>query len=226
MQTEQWKILHAGELAFFASISASVSHEIKNHLAIINEQNGLIGDYLDIGSKGMPAPLEKIRNVVQGVTKQVALTDHIVRRFNMFAHTGDTPVKSIDVSDFLHLLVDISVRQVRNSEMRLELEEMPTNIIIRTHPFEFLHVLHSCLSIILKNGAQGDTVSLGFSVEEQGVSVVLSAPEGLKKEAFQPLDPTVSLLMERLQIRFTWDPNKLRLSLVFPMGIDREAPMH
>jgi len=42
-------------LRFFGNISTSISHEIKNVLAIINENAGLLEDYNLHGRKGNPA---------------------------------------------------------------------------------------------------------------------------------------------------------------------------
>ena len=40
----QWDIIGGEGLQFFGKMSASISHEIKNVLAIINENTGLIED--------------------------------------------------------------------------------------------------------------------------------------------------------------------------------------
>ena len=41
-------------LQFFGKISASVSHEIKNVFAVINEAAGLLEDFTIMVDKGMP----------------------------------------------------------------------------------------------------------------------------------------------------------------------------
>ena len=42
------------DLLFFGRIGASVSHELKNVLAVMNEQAGLLGDLACMAARGMP----------------------------------------------------------------------------------------------------------------------------------------------------------------------------
>ena len=41
-------------LRFFGKITASVTHEIKNALATINENAGLMTDYIEMAARGRP----------------------------------------------------------------------------------------------------------------------------------------------------------------------------
>ena len=41
-------------LQFFGRVSASISHELKNVLAIINENAGLLEDFTLMGDRGIP----------------------------------------------------------------------------------------------------------------------------------------------------------------------------
>ncbi len=228
MNPDQWKQLHAGELAFFAKISASISHEIKNHLAIINEQNGLIGDLLHMAERGKPLSAERLAAVVRDVAKQVSKTDYIVRRFNTFAHTADSPVKSIDVPDFLNLLVELAARPARLKEMSAALAPCPEHVLIRTHPFEFLHVLYSCLNSLFNHAAPGDRVIISLVSEREQVRILM-AVEGEAGEGHCPTpdalseDGSLRLLLDRLQARLPADHEQSALALVFPVDLDPEA---
>ncbi len=220
MNPEQWKILHAGELAFFAKISASVSHEIKNHLAIINEQNGLLGDLLAMAAKGGALQAPRLNAVVGDISRQVTLTDTIVRRFNIFAHTADKALDSVDVKDSLALLVQIAGRLARLREMALVVLDCPEHVQIRTHPFEFLHVIYLCLDMLLNGGAAGRQVDLGFSLEAGSVRVLLAVAEGLNPERVNLDVPLLQLLSDRLQATLASDQAAGRLSLTFPLNLD------
>jgi len=220
MNPGQWKTLHAGELAFFAKISASISHEIKNHLAIINEQNGLLGDLLAMTERGGVLPASRLRTGVGDISRQVVLTDTIVRRFNTFVHTADRALDNVDVGDFLSLLAHIAGRLVRLKEMSLEVHKCPEHILMRTHPFEFLHILYVCLEILLNGGAVGKQIHLGFSPEAENVLVVFTAAEGLNQENVNLDLPLLLLLSDRLQVVIASSNATGILTLRFPLNLD------
>ncbi|MBW2430934.1 MAG: sensor histidine kinase, partial [Deltaproteobacteria bacterium] len=51
---EKPEIMAETGLQFFSQISASISHEIKNVLAIINENAGLMEDFTLMEDRGIP----------------------------------------------------------------------------------------------------------------------------------------------------------------------------
>jgi len=74
---------------FFGRMSASISHEIKNVLAIINENAGLLDDFALMAEKGMPLDPRRLGKVAESLMKQVRRADAIVRNMNKFAHSVD-----------------------------------------------------------------------------------------------------------------------------------------
>ena len=56
-------------LQFFGRISASISHEIKNVLAIVNENAGLLEDYSIMAEGGMPLDPARLKKMASTVMK-------------------------------------------------------------------------------------------------------------------------------------------------------------
>jgi len=215
-------------MAFFAKISASISHEIKNHLAIINELNGLMGDVLSMADQGKAVPVDKFAEVIRDVARQISLADATVRRFNTFAHTADSSTLSIDVAEMLDLLVELSRRPARLKEMTLGLETCPENVRIQTHPFEFLHVLSACLRLLLESGVAGQAISLGLEVDTTRARVVMTV-RGADTPSQNPCmarapspDPGLALLLQRLHADLQFQPEQGRLLVSFPLDVGQE----
>ena len=57
--------------AFFGKISASVSHELNNVLAIIGQTAGLLEDLLDSGPGDEPIPRASLERICSQITEQV-----------------------------------------------------------------------------------------------------------------------------------------------------------
>ena len=75
-------------------MSASISHEIKNALAIINESAGLLEDFSLLAEKGRPIDPERLKLLAQSVLKQVQRADGLVKKMNRFAHSADDAIKN------------------------------------------------------------------------------------------------------------------------------------
>ncbi|RJR25515.1 MAG: sensor histidine kinase [Desulfobacteraceae bacterium] len=97
-------------LVFFGKMSASISHEIKNVLAIINENAGLTEDLIALAEKGRPLDLGRIKALASKVRQQVQRGDQIVKTMNLFAHSADNKKGEILPADFLALMVSLSRR--------------------------------------------------------------------------------------------------------------------
>ena len=60
----------AGELRFFGTMTASISHEINNVLAMVNELSGLFADSLMLAQKkGRPLDPERLAGIVDRATR-------------------------------------------------------------------------------------------------------------------------------------------------------------
>ena len=97
-------------LRFFGKMSASISHEIKNVLAIINENAGLLEDYNLMAEKGIPLNPERLKTLAETVMTQIKRADVIVKNMNKFAHSVDDAKKTVDVREVLELVRALSSR--------------------------------------------------------------------------------------------------------------------
>jgi len=65
-----WEIVGKGGFQFFGKISASISHEIKNVLAVLNENAGLLEDLVLMAEKGAPFNQERAKSLAGSMRKQ------------------------------------------------------------------------------------------------------------------------------------------------------------
>src|SRR5680860_791484 len=90
-------------LKFFGTVSASISHEIKNRMAVINEQAGLLKDLVLLAGQGKEMNLERLMRLAESLKNQVVLTDGIIKNMNRFSHTVDNFRCSADLGEVLSL---------------------------------------------------------------------------------------------------------------------------
>ena len=94
-----WEVISETGLQFFGKMSASISHEMKNVMAIINENAGLLEDLTVMAEKGMPIDPQRLRTQASRIMKQIRRGDDIIKGMNRFAHSVDEPWRQVELND-------------------------------------------------------------------------------------------------------------------------------
>ena len=145
----QWDILGEEGLQFFGKMSASISHEIKNVLAVINENAGLLQDFIYMHEKGMPIDPEQLKGLSQMIKKQVQRADTIMKNMNKFAHSTDQLTKTESVNDILDIVTKLAIRFANMREVTLEKTPSDEPIKIETNPFLLENLIWLCLDFAM-----------------------------------------------------------------------------
>lgn len=123
------------ELAFFGKIAAGVTHELKNVLAIINESNGLMSDFITM-VKDAPFPYrERFLRCIAKIDDQVRRGVDITTRFNQFSHSMDNPVVSADLNEIVDRTVALAQRFARLKNVELRSVRSASPVLAATSPF-------------------------------------------------------------------------------------------
>jgi C4-dicarboxylate-specific signal transduction histidine kinase len=171
-------------LQFFGKMTASISHEIKNALAIINESAGLLDDLTVLAEKGMPIDPARIKTHAGKIMKQIQRADGIVKLMNRFAHSVDETARSVDLYDIAEFVAVLSARFASMRGVNLATPRPDKPIVVQTNPFFLEHALWLCLDFAMDKAGKGQTVVLGVDQEEKrarvhftGLGVFKRSPE-------------------------------------------------
>ena len=126
------------ELKFFGSVTASISHEIKNIIAVINENAGLLEDMTLLSQKGIPLDYERLIRLSSELQKQVDRADTVVKRLNIFAHSVDEDVASIDLKELMEYFLKIFSRIAALKNVRCLAADIQSGLFINANRFLFL----------------------------------------------------------------------------------------
>ncbi len=168
-------------LEFFGKISASIAHEIKNVLAIINENTGLLEDYTIMAEKGGSFDLERLRSLTEKVGTQIRRADGIVKNMNRFAHSIDESAKTIDLSDFLEFANTLFARFAVMRGVALEPEQSESSLMISTSPFFLLNLIWLCLDFAMDAAGPGKTIGLSSGKTDIGAQIRFIRLKALKE---------------------------------------------
>jgi signal transduction histidine kinase len=96
------------DLAFFGKVNASISHELKNILAIISEAAGLLQDLTEIASKGQKIELEMLKTCSQDIVEEIQRGFATIKQMNKFSHSVDDPAKKVNLADVVDLMIALA----------------------------------------------------------------------------------------------------------------------
>ena len=159
----------------FGSISASISHELKNALAVINENAGLLEDLSLMAGKGLPLDPDRLKKLAAGIGKQIQRADGIIRNMNRFAHSIDEAVTCIDLADTLALTIALSSRLAAMKGVSLNVIPPQSPVCITTRLFYFHNLIWLCLKEIMEISAGEKLISLSLRPQPDGASIIFSS---------------------------------------------------
>ena len=165
-----WNILGEAGFQFFGKMSASISHEIKNALAIMNENAGLFEDYASIAEKGISIDLQRLKSLAGNIRNQVQRADEIVRNMNRFAHSVDRAENAIEVGELLALMTSLAHRFATMRGVTLELKQPQKPVTITTNQFFLEHLIWLCLEFATDKAGEEKIVGLTVVRPEEGIS--------------------------------------------------------
>lgn len=164
----------AGGLRCFGAVSASISHELKNALAIINENAGLLEDLSLMAGKGLPLDPARLKNLAGNIAKQIHRADSIIRNMNRFAHSVDETISSVDLADTLSLTVAVSSRMAAMKGVSLNVIPPQPALSITTRLFFFQNLLWLCLKEIMERPVTEKEITLTAISCDDGIAVIFS----------------------------------------------------
>lgn len=162
------------ELRFFGQITASVTHELKNYLALINEYNGLLGDLIMAHEMGQELDLERLKSLSGDIKRQVAAGSRVLDNLNGFAHSVDSEAHQVELAGLLKLFVDLSRRTAQRKGVDLDLTPEGPAASAQTQPFVLLRGLWMCLQGALAGAQAGQRLCLEARPAGQGAELSLS----------------------------------------------------
>ncbi len=192
----QTNFLSDGATLFFGKMSASTTHEIKNSLAIINENAGLLSDLAQLTKNGHSLSPEKVDNISEKIQKQVQRTDLILKKLNRFSHSVDgfsvdclktdslnsnrlnteghrteNSEELINLPEALNFIIDLSSRLIQRSECIIKVKTATVPVIISSQLFYVQYLIWRVIESMCYYGGKKDQISISFDTSEESSSI-------------------------------------------------------
>lgn len=204
-------------LQFFGKMSSSNFHEIKNALAIINENAGLVEDSALIAEKGMPVDSEKLKILSWRIMRQVLRVNEIIQNINRFSRSVEQTTERVDLGEFLCFLAELSGRFAEMQGVILKTEILLSPVLITTRPFFLENLVWLCLDLAMKAAGKEKTVGLAAEKTETGARIRFTQLEAIE-ESLKNQFPTeqVNALLRAINAELNIDTDAGEIVLSLP----------
>ncbi|MFH1983910.1 MAG: sensor histidine kinase [Pseudomonadota bacterium] len=201
-------------LKFFGAMTASISHELKNRFAIINEQAGLLTDLVHMSEKSGPIAPERLERLAGAVKKQVGLADDLLKHMNRFSHSVDQIRGETDISLVLACTVALSRRPADMRNVSLELRLPDTPAMAHTSTFWLMNLMWILLDATMGPAATARQVTISCESSPEGVLIKIAGIADVV--AMTGAVAAVSDLATELQVQVTHRAEQQSVSLLLP----------
>jgi C4-dicarboxylate-specific signal transduction histidine kinase len=172
--TDEKQTLAMDGAQFFGEMTASISHEIKNVMAIINENAGLLEDMVAMNRQGAPFPVDRMEKLAQSVARQIARADEIIQTMNRFAHSADHARETVDISETVHFMMNLTSRLTTMEGAHFDFSAPEKPVTTAGNRFFLAYLIWRCMvaamemcraekSIRIRVETKADNSSLAFS---------------------------------------------------------------
>ena len=213
----EYGILGETGLQFFGRITASISHEIRNVLAVLNENAGLLEDVVLMAEKGIPMNPERLKNLAGSMGKQIVRANGIVENMNRFAHAVDERSKEVDLNEILSLVVALAQRFADMRGVMLEPVYGDSRMLLRSNPFLLENLLWCFLDFAMEATRKGEGLKIVSEEDDKAIRISFKGLERLAEmdTASFPSERETALL-EALDADFSLDPGASQVVMTLP----------
>ncbi|MFH1724724.1 MAG: hypothetical protein ABII00_08890 [Elusimicrobiota bacterium] len=158
---ERTQLLRERELAFFGAVTASVSHDLNNTVATIEQTAGLLEDII-LECAGSPTiDKQQAGRIAERIGRQSQRGAEIIRRLRAFAHSVDDPEREIELNEVVETVVALARRMADRKRIALERRSGQERLTIRNSAFRVQQALYISIQEAVTIAPEGGTVTLG-----------------------------------------------------------------
>lgn len=143
--------MEAQKAAFMGKMTAGVTHEIKNVLAIVKESAGLMEDLLLLTKNDSEIPREKFLTTLNRIAQQVNRGTVLASELNTFAHTSDLESASVNIGAMIKQTVFLCQRFARLKSLTLDALPVEKDFSVTTDPMALQMLLFHCVDAVMNS---------------------------------------------------------------------------
>jgi hypothetical protein len=176
-------------LHYFGTMIPSHSHEAKNVLAVINENAGLMDDYILMAQKGKSLNLERLSSLSATIRKQVVRLNGLITDVRQAAEGIENNTQKICLVNHARQVSELLSKKAAIRSIRFEVSAREEPILIHARPVLLLHMLWVCLEYAMGASKQGSQIGLTLEKRTEDAVALISGIDGLEPASITTIMP-------------------------------------
>jgi signal transduction histidine kinase len=177
------------DLVFFGKVNASISHELKNILAIISEAAGLLNDLTEMAGRGGNFELDMIQTCSKDIVEEIQRGFATIKQMNIFSHSVDDPLKRVNLSEVLDLMIHLAGFLSFASKVRFDPPEEASPIVL-TCPWRLQNLIYQALVYAFESVGPEGEIQVSLHPQKDGSVRITFSNLGTKSARTFPVDQT------------------------------------
>ena len=169
------------DLAFFGKVNASISHELKNILAIISEAAGLLQDLTEMMSRGQKIEMELLKTCSQDIVEEIQRGFTTIKQMNTFSHSVDAPLKSVNIIEVIDLMINLAGFLSFASKVQFDPPQDGASRV-STCPFRLQNLVYHTLVFAFKSVGGDGKIQITVNRETNGGARIAFSGLGILDE--------------------------------------------
>ncbi|WDP92931.1 MAG: hypothetical protein HUN04_25680 [Desulfobacter sp.] len=193
-------------MMFVSEIAMSVTHDMKNYLAIINENVGFLEDLFQRDlQRTLAQDLDK--TVTKKIKTEIGRSDQILKKLNRFANNLAPGRVVTDLEASLDLVIDLCAGIIRNHGAEIQITPPENKIFLNAPPFLLNLLLFRAVKTSLAAVEGNKTLNISFGstdsgnrvffmvdrLKQDGLAAPLAAPEEIELMQFLKIRPVMDI---------------------------------
>lgn len=162
----------------FGTVTASLSHELGNVLATVQEAAGLMDDYVSGGNEAEMIEAACLEPVLGRIDRSVTRGLDLVRHLNWIAHSIDPTQSRPDLLEVIERAATSARYFARQRCVELQVAPAASPGPVRMSAMDLHILLFSCFRFAAAGAPEGATVTCEPAGAEQGPSVSFQVSDG------------------------------------------------
>jgi C4-dicarboxylate-specific signal transduction histidine kinase len=209
----QYDAIGEAGLRFFGKVSASIAHEMKNVLAIINENAGLLEDLTFAAQRGSAIDPERLNKACRQFTKQIHRADTIIKNMSHFAHSVDHFAAQIDLHELAGLIGNLAGRPAAMRKLTIQVEPPRSPVVFTGNPFLVENLIWLCLEFAFGATSADTTLILKSTKADAAICLKIAGIDGLEEGFAEKMPAGSDDLLAALGARLSANFNSKELNL-------------
>ncbi len=205
--------IREAQLESFGRLMAGMAHDMKNHLGIIRESNGLMGDILEMEPLvADEVMVERFQKSIAAIERRIVIAAKMMHHLSGMAHRPDTPYSSFLINDLIEEEYVFLERFARLKQIEVRFEFGDDVPAIISDPALLQHVFYRVYTSCLELLEEKQTLTIVTDKEDRNAVILFRFSGVLQMEPETVRDDLLLAAVAKLQGEITVIDNDQRTS--------------